>query len=88
MRYVQLNSTWEIENDGTAIIHSEQMPPNPSIMAPGPALLYIVVDGVPSEATDVMVGDGTIGEQSMYVARHIHTQTQNFEPMLERKRRG
>ncbi|KAG8794240.1 hypothetical protein FRC12_000092 [Ceratobasidium sp. 428] len=33
-------------------------PPNPNVYPPGPAWLYIVVDGVPTEAMKVMVGDG------------------------------
>ena len=42
------------------------MPPNPSIMAPGPALLFVLVAGVPSIGADIMVGDGIIGNQSTY----------------------
>jgi len=33
-------------------------PPNGTIYPPGPGWLYIVVDGIPSEGTKVMVGDG------------------------------
>lgn len=63
---VQLNSTWSLNDDGTGVLHSSQMPPNPSIMAPGPALLYIVINGVPSTGIDIMVGDGQIGDQTIY----------------------
>lgn len=63
---VQLNSTWSLNDDGTGVLHSSQMPPNPSIMAPGPALLYIVINGVPSTGVDIMVGDGEIGDQTIY----------------------
>ena len=66
MRMVQLNSTWSLNDDGTGVLHSSQMPPNPSIMAPGPALLYIVINGVPSTGIDIMVGDGEIGDQTIY----------------------
>lgn len=66
MRMVQLNSTWTLNNDGSGVIHSNQMPPNPSIMAPGPALLYIVVNDVPSVGIDIMVGDGQLGDQTIY----------------------
>lgn len=66
MRMVQLNSTWSLNDDGTGVLHSSQMPPNPSIMAPGPALLYIVINGVPSTGLDIMVGDGEIGDQTIY----------------------
>lgn len=63
MRMVQLNSTWTLNSDGSGVIHSAQMPPNPSIMAPGPALLYVTVNGVPSVGQDIMVGNGQIGTQ-------------------------
>ena len=62
-RMLQLNSTWTANSDGSGIIHCNQMPPNPSIFAPGPALLYIVVNGVPSVGVDIMVGSGQIGTQ-------------------------
>ncbi|KAF8599637.1 DUF1929-domain-containing protein [Ceratobasidium sp. AG-I] len=34
-------------------------PPNPNVYPPGPAWLFIVVNGVPSVAQKVMVGDGS-----------------------------
>lgn len=33
-------------------------PPNGNIYPPGPAWLYIVVDGVPSTGVKVLIGDG------------------------------
>lgn len=66
MRMVQLNSTWTLNKDGSATLHSAQMPPNPSIMAPGPALLFVVVNGVPSIGVDIMVGNGQLGNQPIY----------------------
>lgn len=63
MRMVQLNSTWTLNSDGSGVIHSAQMPPNPAIMAPGPALLYVTVNGVPSVGVDIMVGNGRMGNQ-------------------------
>jgi len=71
MRMVQLNSTWTANSDGSAVIHSAQMPPNPSIMAPGPALMYIVVNGVPSTGVDIMVGDGVLGDQTIYPVQRM-----------------
>ncbi|GAB1526602.1 hypothetical protein RhiTH_009804 [Rhizoctonia solani] len=35
-----------------------QGPPNPNVYPPGPAWLFVIVDGVPSEAVKVMVGEG------------------------------
>ncbi|CAD6584829.1 MAG: hypothetical protein CYPHOPRED_002864 [Cyphobasidiales sp. Tagirdzhanova-0007] len=63
MRMVQLNSTWTANRDGSGTIHSNQLPPNPSILAPGPALIYITVNGIPSTGVDIMVGNGQIGTQ-------------------------
>lgn len=63
MKMVQLNSTWTLDSDGSGIIHSAQLPPNPSILAPGPALLYVTVNGVPSVGLDIMVGNGRMGNQ-------------------------
>lgn len=40
-----------------------QLPPNPNLFAPGPALAFVVVDGVPSQGKMVMVGNGKIGTQ-------------------------
>ena len=65
MRYVQLNSTWTLNDDGSAVIHTAQMPPNAGIMAPGPAMMFVVVNGVPSVGQDVMVGNGQLGMQTM-----------------------
>lgn len=63
-RYVQLNSTAVYnEDDGTATLAVSQMPANPNILAPGPALIFVVVDGVPSIGQWVTVGNGKIGDQ-------------------------
>ncbi|WFD36359.1 (methyl)glyoxal oxidase [Malassezia cuniculi] len=44
-------------------IHVAQLPNNPSLFAPGPALAFVVVDGTPSHGKFVMVGNGRIGKQ-------------------------
>ena len=36
-RYVQLDSTYTVDKAGNAVIHASQLPPNPAIIAPGPA---------------------------------------------------
>lgn len=67
MRMVQLNSTWTLNSSGSGgTLHVAQMPPNPSVMAPGPALMFVVVNGVPSVGVDVMVGNGEIGDQTVF----------------------
>ncbi|KAG8927452.1 hypothetical protein FRC01_007464 [Tulasnella sp. 417] len=64
-RYVQLNSTYVGNDDGTATLHVQQLPPNPAILAPGPAVMYVVVNGVPSMGQFVMCGSGQIGAQTI-----------------------
>jgi len=41
------------------------MPPNPALFAPGPAVLHVVVNGVPSIGKSIMVGGGFIGQQQV-----------------------
>ena len=44
------------------------MPPNPALFAPGPAVLHVVVNGVPSIGKAIMVGGGFIGRQNVQEA--------------------
>lgn len=63
-RYLQLSSAYTgYSENNTAILHVSQLPPNPAIFPPGPALLFVVVNGVPSVGVQVMVGNGKLGEQ-------------------------
>ncbi|KAL5507236.1 hypothetical protein ACEPAH_6692 [Sanghuangporus vaninii] len=62
-RMLQLENTYTGSNDGGAILHVSQMPPNPATFAPGPALLFVVVNGVPSVGVQVMIGSGQIETQ-------------------------
>jgi len=64
MRFVQLNNTasWD-STSNTGTLYVSQLPPNAAVLAPGPALLFVVVDGVPSIGAQIMVGSGTIGTQ-------------------------
>jgi len=64
-RLLQLQSTYDWnEGDGSVVLRVSQMPQNPAIFQPGPALLFVVVAGVPSIGAWVMVGNGKIGNQS------------------------
>lgn len=61
-RMVQLSSTF----DGNILTVAG--PPNGGVYPPGPGFLYVVVDGVPSRALKVMIGDGqgpTVDEDSL-----------------------
>lgn len=77
-RYVQLENSCTGNADGSATIHFSQLPPTHAILAPGPALMYVpllrssstnspqhsfvVVDGVPSIVSSVMVGNGALSQ--------------------------
>jgi len=62
-RVLQLRTSYTVADDGSATLHVSQMPNNPNIFAPGPAQLFITVNGVPSISQWVNVGSGSIGTQ-------------------------
>ncbi|GJE92328.1 glyoxal oxidase N terminal domain-containing protein [Phanerochaete sordida] len=62
-RYMQLNNTYTVNSDGSITLHVAQAPPNPNLFQPGPALLFVTVNGIPSNGTLVTVGNGQIGTQ-------------------------
>lgn len=55
-----------------------QAPNNPALFAPGPALAFVVVDGVPSIGKHVMVGNGQIGKQPTAANSKLSTTTTRF----------
>ncbi|KAG6834323.1 hypothetical protein H0H93_010481 [Arthromyces matolae] len=61
-RHVQLNNTFTVQSDGTIILHVAQAP-NPFILQPGPAFLFVNVHGIPSNGSYVIVGSGDFGTQ-------------------------
>ena len=65
MRHVELRTSFTGNDDGSATLHVSQLPGNPAILAPGPALFFVVVNGVPSNASWIMVGDGIIGDHTI-----------------------
>jgi hypothetical protein len=65
-RYVQLKSTFTAYRaNNSAILHVNQLPPNPAIIAPGPAFIFVTVKGVPSIGLQVMLGSGQLGQQTL-----------------------
>ncbi|KAI9637230.1 glyoxal oxidase N-terminus-domain-containing protein [Dioszegia hungarica] len=65
-RMIQLNSTYTVDmRNNTATLHVAQIPSaaGPRLFQPGPALMFLVVQGVPSEGKAVMIGNGKIGTQ-------------------------
>ncbi|KAJ7503500.1 copper radical oxidase variant A [Mycena galericulata] len=62
-RFLQLNNTYTVNSDSSITLHVAQMPPNPNIFQPGPALLFVVIDGIPSNGTHVLIGSGSVESQ-------------------------
>ena len=71
-RFLQLENTYTAYADNkTAVLHVRQMPPNAAIFPPGPALIFVVVNGVPSVGKMIMVGNGQIGDQPVQAAASL-----------------
>jgi hypothetical protein len=64
-RMLQLNNTFTVSDDGTITLHVSQVPPNPKLLTPGPVLLFVVVNGIPSIGKHIIVGNGQIGPQTV-----------------------
>lgn len=62
-RFLQLQNTYTVNDDGSIILHCSQVPPNANLFQPGPALLFVNVNGIPSNGTHVIVGSGNIEVQ-------------------------
>ncbi|ESK91597.1 glyoxal oxidase [Moniliophthora roreri MCA 2997] len=70
-RYLQLNNTYTVNEDGSITLHTAQMPPNANIFQPGPAWVFVVVNGIPSNGTYVTVGSGKIEQQTLSAASSL-----------------
>ena len=70
-RMIQLENTYAVAKDGSVTVHCSQMPPNPHVFAPGPAMMFVVVQGVPSVATPVMIGSGKIEKQPVLAVTQL-----------------
>ncbi|KAF8300508.1 DUF1929-domain-containing protein [Clavulina sp. PMI_390] len=64
-RYLELNSTYTVNLDGTVTLHVSQLPANANLFPPGPVAIHIVVAGVPSVGNLIMVGSGRIETQAL-----------------------
>ncbi|KAJ7741572.1 DUF1929-domain-containing protein [Mycena maculata] len=62
-RYMQLNNSYTVNSDASITLHVNQLPPNANLFQPGPAWLFVVVNGIPSNGTSVLVGTGNIETQ-------------------------
>ncbi|KAG2008467.1 copper radical oxidase [Coprinopsis cinerea AmutBmut pab1-1] len=67
-RFLQLEHTYTVQKDGTIVLHVAQMPPNPNLFQPGPAFLHVTINGIPSNGTYVIVGNGQLGQQPLQPA--------------------
>ncbi|SGY98140.1 BQ5605_C035g11445 [Microbotryum silenes-dioicae] len=63
MRFIELRSTYTVQDDNSVTVNVAQLPPNPNLFQPGPALFFVVVNEVPSIGRLVMVGNGKLGQQ-------------------------
>ncbi|KAG6855699.1 hypothetical protein H0H87_011890 [Tephrocybe sp. NHM501043] len=65
-RFLQLENTYRgYAANNSAVLYVSQIPPNPAIIAPGPAFVFVVVKGVPSVGVKVMIGSGDLGKQEV-----------------------
>jgi hypothetical protein len=62
-RFMQLNNTYTVKKDGSITLHVAQLPPNPNLFQPGPALFFVNINGIPSTGKLVIIGNGKIGTQ-------------------------
>jgi hypothetical protein len=62
-RYMQLNNTYTVNSDGSIVLHVAQATPNANLFQPGPALLFVTINGIPSNGTMVIIGNGQVGTQ-------------------------
>lgn len=70
-RLLQLENTYTLNDDGSAVLHVAQIPPNPALFAPGPAYMYVTVNGVPSIGKHILIGNGIIQEQPKLAATKL-----------------
>lgn len=63
------------------------LPPNPALFAPGPALAFVVVNGVPSQGKFVMVGNGKIGAQTVGEETNLNNQKREIPATSKMERR-
>ncbi|KXN90857.1 Galactose oxidase [Leucoagaricus sp. SymC.cos] len=62
-RYLKLEHSYTGYDNNTATLHVRQLPRNPAILTPGPAFVFVVVNGIPSVGVQVMIGSGQLGKQ-------------------------
>ncbi|KAH0826387.1 putative copper radical oxidase [Lanmaoa asiatica] len=76
-RFMQLNNTYTVSSDGSYVLHVAQVPPNANLLTPGPCLMFVVINGIPSNGTMVTVGNGQIGTQPVSAVSDLPPSIQN-----------
>jgi hypothetical protein len=75
-RYLELETSYTKDEDKDDItLNVSQMPPNANIFQPGPAYIFLVVDGIPSQGEMIMIGSGNIEKQTL-LAKTVLPQSQ------------
>ncbi|KAG2363190.1 glyoxal oxidase N-terminus-domain-containing protein [Suillus spraguei] len=72
-----LNSTYTVNSNNSITLHVAQVPPNPNLFTPGPAFVFVVINGIPSNGTMVIVGNGQVGQQPTQDATVLPASVQN-----------
>ncbi|WVQ64379.1 uncharacterized protein L199_002544 [Kwoniella botswanensis] len=68
-RYLELETSYTQNTDsGEVTLHVSQMPPNSNVFQPGPAMIFLTVDGVASQGKMIMIGSGQIETQPVSAA--------------------
>jgi hypothetical protein len=67
-RMLELNNTYTVQSDGSIAYHVSQPPPNANLFQPGPAYVWVTINGVPSNGTYTVVGTGDMGAQPVSTA--------------------
>ena len=62
-RAMALNTSYTVNSDGSFVLHVSQPPPNPNLLQPGPVFVFVTVNGIPSNGTLAIVGNGQFGDQ-------------------------
>ena len=76
-RFLQLNNTYTVNSDGSYVLHVAQVPPNANLLTPGPCLMFVVINGIPSNGTMVLVGNGQFGTQPTNPVSDLPASVQN-----------
>lgn len=85
-RMIELETSYTIDrNTNITTLHVSQLPgtPGPNLFQPGPALFFVVQNGIPSDGEFVMVGTGSIGTQPTATNAALPASTVIEVPVVE-----